>query len=138
MDCKQWTKGELIVSILITGIVAIALAGSSSNSLETSSTDAGETAHSVRQPAPATGPLRVSNINPRYFTDGSGKTIYLTGSHTRNNIQDISSLPLPGGFSGHLDWLQSYNHNFIRFWILDHIWDAHRGAVVGPHPRLQT
>ena len=32
--------------------------------------------------APATGPLRVHPTNPRYFTDGSGKAIYLTGSHT--------------------------------------------------------
>ncbi len=23
--------------------------------------------------------------NPRYFSDGSGKAVYLTGSHTRNN-----------------------------------------------------
>jgi len=28
----------------------------------------------------ATGPLRCSTVNPRYFTDGTGKAIYLTGS----------------------------------------------------------
>lgn len=26
-----------------------------------------------------TGPLRTLEANPRYFTDGSGKVIYLTG-----------------------------------------------------------
>src|SRR5262245_14572392 len=40
--------------------------------------------------APATGPLRVSTVNPRYFTDGSGKAIFLTGSHTWGNLQDYT------------------------------------------------
>ena len=30
-------------------------------------------------PEPARGPLRVSPENPRYFIDGSGKAIFLTG-----------------------------------------------------------
>lgn len=30
----------------------------------------------------ATGPLRVSKVNPRSFTAGSGRAIYLTGQHT--------------------------------------------------------
>src|SRR5215472_13913815 len=38
--------------------------------------------------APATGPLRVLKSNPRYFTDGSGKAIYLAGSHSWWNLQD--------------------------------------------------
>lgn len=29
--------------------------------------------------APAAGPLRVGAANSRYFTDGSGKVVYLTG-----------------------------------------------------------
>ena len=37
---------------------------------------------------PAAGPLRISTVNPRYFTDGSGKVVYLTGSHTWDNLQD--------------------------------------------------
>ena len=40
--------------------------------------------------AAATGPLRANPKNPRYFTDGSGKAIYLTGSHTWNNLQEMS------------------------------------------------
>jgi hypothetical protein len=40
-------------------------------------------------PAPsATGPLRVLASNPRYFTDGSGKAIFLTGSRVWENLQD--------------------------------------------------
>src|SRR5690242_6729740 len=44
----------------------------------------------VDQPrlAVATGPLRVLASNPRYFTDGSGRAILLTGSHTWSNFQD--------------------------------------------------
>ncbi len=34
------------------------------------------------------GPLRVSSANPRYFADGTGKVVYLTGSHTWANFQD--------------------------------------------------
>ena len=39
----------------------------------------------------ARGPLRVLAANPRYFTDGSGRAVYLTGSHTWDNRQDIGS-----------------------------------------------
>src|SRR5262249_3563482 len=38
---------------------------------------------------PAKGPLRVCQPNPRYFADSTGKAVYLTGSHTWNNLQDM-------------------------------------------------
>jgi hypothetical protein len=67
---------------------------------------------------PATGPLRVHPTNPRYFTDGSGKAIYLTGSHVWENLQDQGATWPPPAFdySAYLDFLQSRNHNFIRLW----------------------
>src|SRR5439155_5569626 len=37
---------------------------------------------------PITAPLKALSTNPHYFTDGSGKAIYLTGSHTWNDFQD--------------------------------------------------
>src|SRR5689334_12697988 len=43
----------------------------------------------------ATGPLFRHPSNPRYFTDGSGKAIYLTGSHTWNNFQEESAAASP-------------------------------------------
>ena len=72
----------------------------------------------------ATGPLRVHPRNGRYFTDGSGKTIYLTGSHTWLNLQDIVAVesdadypcPTPFDYDGFLNFLQRYNHNFFRLW----------------------
>ena len=37
---------------------------------------------------PMHGPLRVSPVNPRYFTDDSGRAIYLTGSHVHGALVD--------------------------------------------------
>ena len=48
--------------------------------------------------ADSRGPLEVSEENPRYFTDRSGKAVYLTGSHTWNNLVEMSASPGPGSF----------------------------------------
>ena len=66
--------------------------------------------------APASGPLRVHPENPRYFTDGSGKTIYLTGAHTWNNLVDMGRNDPPEAFDfeAYLDSLEEHHHNFIR------------------------
>jgi Family of unknown function (DUF6298) len=64
-------------------------------------------------------PLRVLSSNPRYVTDESGKAIYLTGSHERNNFQArvAGGGELPRlAFDGYLNVLQASNHNFIRLW----------------------
>jgi hypothetical protein len=98
----------------------------------------------------ASGPLRVHPTNPRYFTDGamdadgSMRAVYLTGSHTWTNLQDVdgyqelTNLEELGGFERHLEWLQSYHHNFIRLWILEHAWDAAEGARIAPLPWPRT
>jgi hypothetical protein len=67
----------------------------------------------------AKGPLRVHPRNPRYFTDGSGKAIYLTGSHTWDSLQDSGTIGQPlkrFDYKAYLDFLQSHHHNFIRLW----------------------
>lgn len=76
----------------------------------------------VAKATPAAGPLRVHSTNPRYFTDGSGKAIYLTGSHTWRNVQDSANVP---DFGSYLDFLQKYGHNCTRFWV-------YRGSPGGP------
>ena len=60
------------------------------------------------------GPLRVNPGNPRYFTDNSGKSILLAGSHTWANRVDNGFLdpPAPFDYAGYLDFLQANNHNF--------------------------
>ena len=59
--------------------------------------------------------LSVSGVNARYFTDATGKVILLVGSHTWDNRQDLGT----GAFdwTGYLDDLETWGHNFIRLWI---------------------
>ena len=42
------------------------------------------------------GPLRRNPANPRYFTDDTGKGVYLTGSHTWAVMQDMWLEGAPG------------------------------------------
>jgi hypothetical protein len=66
---------------------------------------------------PAKGPLRVFPANPRYFTDGSGRAVYLSGAHTWANLQDSGVAPVPRfNWSGYLDMMEQHNHNFMRLW----------------------
>lgn len=81
----------------------------------------------VGEAAKATGPLRVCKKNPRYFTDGSGRAIYLTGSHTWNNLVDMGpgDPPPPFDFPAYLDWMARQNFNFMRMWTWELVtWDT--------------
>lgn len=65
------------------------------------------------------GPLVVSS-NPRYFTDGTGKAIYLTGMHTWGNLHDFGQDDPPAAFDfdAYLSFLTTKNHNFTRMWAI--------------------
>jgi uncharacterized protein DUF4038/collagenase-like protein with putative collagen-binding domain len=87
---------------------------------------AGATALSRVRAAPAPqraiGPLRVFSRNRRYFTDGSGKAVYLTGSHTWNNLQDsgpVGSKIVRFDFPAYLRFMGSRKHNFMRLWTYE-------------------
>ena len=97
----------------------------------------------------AAGPLRVHPDNRRYFTDGSGRAIYLTGSHVWNNLVDIgpSGPPPPFDFAAYLDFLEKHGHNFIRLWTWEHTaWDTSANGrwgkktphTVAPHPWVRS
>jgi hypothetical protein len=96
----------------------------------------------------AKGPLRISKDNPRYFTDGTGKAIYLTGSHTWNNFQDMGPTdpPAPFDFEGYLEFLDQHHHNFIRLWRWELVsWNTaannekeSRIHFCAPHPWVRT
>jgi len=99
--------------------------------------------------AGARGPLRVHPKNPRYFTDGSGKAIYLTGSHTWSNLQDQGAKDPPPRFDydRYLGFLQKHNHNFIRMWAWEQArwapWSDGKGKNPGdwfiePNPYART
>ena len=64
------------------------------------------------------GPLRVSRTNPRYFTNNTGRAVYLTGSHTWPNFQDGGATDPPKRFAwtGYLDILQRHHLNVIKLW----------------------
>ena len=82
------------------------------------------------------GPLRVHPQNPRYFADGGGRAVYLTGSHTWSNLQDQGPKdpPKPFDFERYLDFLVERDHNVIRLWA----WEQARWAPwsdgKGPNP----
>jgi hypothetical protein len=108
-----------------------------------SNTVQGQTGRTIR------GPLRVHPNNARYFTDGSGKAVYLTGAHTWNNLVDMgqSDPPERFDFDAYLDFLDSHGHNFIRLWAWDSTtWDtrANRESAknfvhhVAPQPWART
>jgi len=95
---------------------------------------------------PARGPLRACQQNPRYFTDGSGKAVYLTGSHTWSNLQDMGPTDPPPAFDwdAYLDFLDRYHHNFIRLWRWElTVWDTTANRedkllIAAPHPWPRT
>src|SRR5882762_8519702 len=69
----------------------------------------------------ATGPLRALASNPRYFTDGSGKAILLSGSQTWNSFQDTdqSTSPAAFNFTAYVNFLKSHGHNTTILWRKD-------------------
>jgi hypothetical protein len=101
----------------------------------------------------AQGPLRTHPSNPHYFTDGtrsadgSLKVVYLTGSHTWNNLVDLSRHDEKFDFEGYLDFLEKHHHNFIRLWTWESTWwDTRANRSLGkgfilqaaPHPWART
>ncbi len=93
------------------------------------------------------GVLRVSSVNPRYFTNDCGKAIYMTGSHTWNNFPDMDDVypadNQPFDFAHYLDFLDQYNHNFIRLWAWEGPFPNNanlyaRRVWAGPQPWLRT
>lgn len=64
------------------------------------------------------GPLRVHPANGRYFSDRDGRAVYLTGSHTWSNLQDMGPTDPPPrlDFEKYLDFLTSHHHNYTRLW----------------------
>ncbi len=71
-------------------------------------------------------PLRIHPNNPRYFTSDGETAVYLSGSHTWATLQDIGRPMEPEGrtttpfpYHEYLDFMQSYNHNFMRYWMFE-------------------
>jgi hypothetical protein len=96
--------------------------------------------HPLSAAEAARGPLRIHPDNPRYFTDGtktpegSWKTVFLTGSHTWNNLVDMGRTDPPEAFDwdAYLEFLGRHHHNFIRLWAWDSTtWDTRANERLG-------
>jgi len=106
---------------------------------------AAEARRGARRRAPAAGPLRAHPKNPRYFTDGTGRAVYLTGSHTWANLVDIGPGDPPPAFdfAAYLDFLEGLGHNFIRLWTWEPVtWSTGRWGkgvhTAAPQPFART
>ncbi len=96
----------------------------------------------VRPPPPG-GTLRPLASNPRFFADGSGRAVWLTGSHTWDNFQDWGGQTPAFDYDAYLDLLARHDHTFIRLWR----WESTRSQAatdqgiphqIGPHPWART
>lgn len=103
----------------------------------------------AKTPRAKPGPLRVLKSNPRYFTDGTGRAVYLTGSHVwwnllGGNTWRADCLPIQPGPFNYADYLRRlvrYNHNFFRLWTFELTrWRECGGSdvFVAPQPWLRT
>lgn len=94
------------------------------------------------------GPLRIHPHNPRYFTADGRRAVYLTGSHTWNNLVDMGPTDPPPRFDydAFLDTLASFGHNFLRLWAWELLsWNTSGNGEtarvehhVYPHPWKRT
>jgi hypothetical protein len=90
---------------------------------------------------PAIGPLRVDPRNRRYFSDGSARPVYLTGSHTWGNLKDraVSDPPPMFDYPAFLDFLVAHHHNFIRLWTWEQPHSADQTLLFfAPFPWMRT
>ncbi len=87
---------------------------------------------------PASGPLRVHPWNPRYFTDGSGKAIYLGGHRVFTEIQDNAwTKPWVLDWLRHLEFMKERNLNYLRNWIIFSTGGGSKN-VASPMPYART
>src|SRR6185369_7209285 len=66
----------------------------------------------------AKGPLTVLSGNPRWLGDGTGNAVFLSGSHTWNNLQDwgTNASPRAFDFASYVSMLTAHGHNFTILW----------------------
>jgi Chitobiase/beta-hexosaminidase C-terminal domain/Family of unknown function (DUF6298)/Putative collagen-binding domain of a collagenase len=82
------------------------------------------------EPAKAAGPLSVRSSNPRFFVDSNGKAVYLSGVHLNNDLIDRSDKAVLD-FTSYLNFLQQYEHNFVRLWTWEQAaWTNERTAKI--------
>ncbi|HTV56834.1 MAG TPA: hypothetical protein VMI06_18210, partial [Terriglobia bacterium] len=70
---------------------------------------------------PIEAPLKALATNPHYFTNGTGRAVYLTGSQTWNTLQDwgANGSVQPLDFTAFVNMLVSHHHNFTLLWTTE-------------------
>ena len=138
-----WSSSNTAVATVDgSGLVTGVAAGGSVTVTATSETKTGTSSITVSLGL-ASGPLRVSAVNPRYFADPSGRVVYLTGSEHWKTIEDngTSNPPPAFDFSAFLDFLQRHNHNFTRLFTWEHArWSSLTSVDhwFSPNPYMRT
>jgi len=114
-------RGKVALAVIAAAVVALAFSQSS--------WPAPHRSHTLRRLA----------SNPRYFTDGSGRAVYLAGSHVWWNLVGGETwgqcFGLPASsfdYQGYLNRLHRYGHNFVRLWRIGLIQWRECGKVVAP------
>ncbi|HEX7050959.1 MAG TPA: DUF6298 domain-containing protein [Longimicrobiales bacterium] len=133
----QWSSlRDDVAAVSAAGDSAVATAQRPGLTTITAALDGRRAGHALiavsPRPAPS-GPLRLDPARPRYFRDGSGRPVYLTGSHTWSNLQDNgqSDPPPPFDFDSYLAMLARHGHNFMRLWAWEQAsWTA---EIAGPY-----
>ncbi len=139
----KWTVNDTsLVTVNDSGVVTAVAAGGPVTITATSEGKRGSAAITV-VPVGITSSLRVSSVNPRYFTDATGRAVYLTGAHTWGNFQDIAQTDPPTAFdwTKYLDFLRAHNHNFTELWRWEQAkWIAgfDSAFIYSPVPYLRT
>ena len=99
-------------------------------------------ASAYTQLTPATGPLVQSADNPNYFADADGNPVFLIGSHTWSNFQDMGMEgDRPFDYEQYMAFMVHHGYNFMRFWNWEHAaWAAwsEEKMIIGPMPYLRT
>jgi hypothetical protein len=86
----------------------------------------------------------VHSGNPRYFSDGRGKAIYLTGWNNGRELQDnawtdYNHKPTITDYPNFLKSLKQHNHNYMRMWVVEHTQHTPEDTVLtSPMPYLRT
>lgn len=141
---RMWTCVALWLLPILLGCVSMLMSGCNEDTARSVSARDPKSHTSKQSATPAIGPLTVHPTNPRYFTDGSGRAIYLTGSHHWNNFQDSGEIGQPLSvfdYPRYLDFLTSHRHNFMRMWVSEggvnptH-WDPLPYTRIGPGTAL--
>jgi hypothetical protein len=132
---------RLLRALAAGGLMALVIVSCGGGHEETARPEASRAAS-----PPAT--LRVLRANPRYFTDGSGRAVYLTGSHVWWNLVGSQTWKVdcdrgraaPFDYRDYLDTLTWHGHNFFRMWSIEHTrWEQCGETVtVAPQPWLRT